>query len=232
MLHEPRCASLPKRHALFKCSIADLLAESLVQHHNPYSTVEGDVWALGCILAEMIGNVRPWTLASPEDRDYNDYLVDRTILYNMLPISDASYTLLTKIFSHHPERRPSLATIREEVLAMDTFFLSDAEAARWGWGKGIEKKMPRKMGKFEIPSASARRSEETSSGSFYSGTSASSSASCYSCGSSSSAFELSSSESSHLPITPPARAVEVFRTIEKAPSRLELGCHVAVAQTA
>ena len=180
----------------------------------------------------MIGNVRPWTLASPEDRDYNDYLVDRTILYDMLPVSDAAYTLLTKIFSHHPERRPSLAAIREEVLAMDTFFLSNAEAARWGWGEGIEKKLLRKMGKFEIPSASSRRSEETSSGSFYSGTSASSSASCYSCGSSSSAFELSSSESSHLPITPPARAVEVFRTIEKAPSRLELGLRVAVAQTA
>ena len=209
-----------------------MLAESLVQHHNPYSTVEGDVWALGCILAEMIGNVRPWTLASPEDRDYDDYLVDRTTLYGVLPVSDAAHTLLTKIFSHHPERRPSLAAIREEVLAMDTFFINDAEAARWGWGEVIEKKLLRKLDKFEIPSASSRRSEETSSRSFYSGTSASSSASCYSCGSSSSAFELNSSESSRQPITPPVQAVEVFRTVEKAPSRLELGLRAAVAQAA
>jgi len=202
-----------------------------VPNHNPYPTVEGDIWALGCILAEIIANVRPWTLASPEDRDYNDFLVDRTILYDALLVSDAAYTLLTKMFSSQPERRPSLAAIREEVLAMDTFFLDDAEAARWGWGERIKKKLLRKMSKIGMPIASSGRSSETSSGSFYSGTSPSSSASCYSCGSSSSAFELTSSESSCLPITPPARAVEVFRTVEKAPSRLELGLRVAVAQS-
>ena len=193
-------------------------------HHNPYSTVEGDVWALGCILAEMIANVRPWKLASPEDRDYSDYMVDRTMLYEMLPISDAAYTLLTKIFSPRPERRPSLAAMREEVLAMDTFFVSDGEAARWGWKERVEKKLVWKMGQIGMSS------EETSTGSFYSGTS-SSSASLYSCGSSSSAFESSSSQSSALPITPPTKAVEVFRTVEKAPSRLELGLRVAVAQS-
>ena len=217
-------------------------AESLVPHHPAYSTVEGDVWALGCILAEMIANVRPWRLAYPEDRNYNDYLVDRTILYDVLPISDAAYTLLTRIFSPLPERRPSLSAIREEVLAMDTFFVSDAEAKRWGWGERVEKKMLRKMkmGKFEMPTASSRRSDSdtssSSSGSFYSGTSASSSsssASCYSCGSSSSAFESTSSEWSSVPLTPPpARAVATFRTVEKAPSRLELGLRVAVAQSA
>ena len=199
-------------------------------HHNPYSTVEGDVWALGCILAEMIANVRPWKFASPEDRDYSDYLWDRTVLYEMLPISDAAYTLLTKIFSPRPERRPSLAAMREEVLAVDTFFVSDGEAARWGWKEGVEKKLLRKMGKIGMSSGSSGCSEETSFGSFYSVTS-SSSASVYSCGSSSSAFESSSSRSSPLPITPPAKAVEVFRTIEKAPSRLELGLRVAVAQS-
>ena len=80
--------------------------------HAPYSTVEGDVWALGCILAEMIANVRPWTVASPEDRSYTEYLVDRTMLYDMLPISDGAYTLFTKIFSSRPECRPSLAVLR------------------------------------------------------------------------------------------------------------------------
>ena len=199
-------------------------------HHVPYSTVEGDVWALGCILAEMIANVRPWKFASPEDRDYSDFLMDRTILYDMLPISDAAYTLLTKIFSSRPECRPSLAAMREEVLAMDTFFVSDREAAIWGRKGGVEKKSLRKMGKIGKSSASLRHSDETSSGSFYSVTS-SSSASVYSCGSSSSAFESSSSRSSPLPITPPAKAVELFRTIEKAPSRLNLGLRVAVAQS-
>ena len=214
------------------CPIVDLnlVAESLVPHHVPYSTVEGDVWALGCILAEMIANVHPWKFASPEDRDYSKFLMDRTMLYDMLPISDAAYTLLMKIFSSRPECRPSLAAMREEVLAIDTFFVSDREAAIWGWKEGVEKKLLRKMGKIGMSSAPLRRSDETSSGSFYSVTS-SSSASVYSCGSSSSAFESNSSRSSPLPVTPPTKAVEVFHPIEKAPSRLDLGLRVAVARS-
>ncbi|KAI0288669.1 kinase-like domain-containing protein, partial [Russula brevipes] len=104
--------------------------ESLAPHHDPYSTVRGDIWALGCILAEIIASVRPWKLASPDDRNYSDYLVDRAMLYDFLPVSDAAYTLLTKIFSARPEHRPSLAAIRAEVLAIDTFFLTEGEAAR------------------------------------------------------------------------------------------------------
>ncbi|KAH9959050.1 kinase-like domain-containing protein, partial [Russula dissimulans] len=97
--------------------------ESLVPHHEPYSTVEGDIWSLGCILAEMIATIRPWSTASPDDRRYNNYLVDCNILFNVLLLSDAAYSLLTQIFSPQPEHRPSLAAIRTEVLAMDTFFM-------------------------------------------------------------------------------------------------------------
>jgi hypothetical protein len=171
----------------------------------------------------MIANVRPWSKASPEDRRYNNFLVDRTMLYKTLPISDAARTFLTEIFSPLPEHRPSLAAIREKVLAMDTFFLSPEKELEW---------KATKLGTSFVP-ASRHLSEETSSGSYYSGTSesSSSSASCYSSGSSSSAFDSTSSESewSILPITPPARAVEVFRTVSKAPSRLDLGLPIAVA---
>ncbi|KAI9454928.1 hypothetical protein F5148DRAFT_1227753 [Russula earlei] len=75
------------------------------------------------------------------DSDYNHYMVDRAILSDVLPMSDTAYSLLTKIFSPRPERRPSLATIREEVLAMDTFFLTDEEAAKSGWAKRVAKKL-------------------------------------------------------------------------------------------
>ncbi|KAH9016888.1 kinase-like domain-containing protein [Lactarius hengduanensis] len=112
--------------------------ESLVAHHHPYSSAQGDVWALGCILAEMIGNVRPWSLATPEDSDYSHYLMERTVLFEKLPVSHTAYLLLRKIFSTKPELRPSLAAIRTEVLAMDTFFLTDSEAGNCGWGDRIE----------------------------------------------------------------------------------------------
>ncbi|KAI0301729.1 kinase-like domain-containing protein [Multifurca ochricompacta] len=205
--------------------------ESLVPHHRPYSTVQGDVWALGCILAEMISNVRPWTLATPEDKDYNDYMMDRTILFDVLPVSYPAYLLLRKIFGTQPEHRPSLATIRMEVLMMDTFFLTDEEAAECGWKDRIEKKKMRKMRVYGGAAFSSRRSSVTSSGSNYeSCTESSSPSSRYSYGSSSSAFDSSSAESSQRLVTPPAQAaVEVFHTIEKVSSRLEVAPRLATA---
>ena len=92
----------------------------------------------------MIGNARPWSQATPEDSDYSDYLMDRTVLFDMLPVSHTAYLLLRKIFSTKPEQRPSLAAIRTEVLAMDTFVLTDQEAAGCGADR-IEKQMLRKM---------------------------------------------------------------------------------------
>jgi serine/threonine protein kinase len=226
MLYEPRYA--PRATRYFIANLR-LLAESLVPHHHPYSTVEGDIWALGCILAEMIANVRPWSMASPEDRDFSDYLMDRAILLDVLPVSDGAYSLLTKIFSPRPERRPSLDEIRREVLAMDTFFLTDREAAICGWSDRLEKKLRRKMGKCAVPSVSSRCSDETSSGSYYPRTSSSS---CYSCGSSSSAFESISLESSSAPATPPAPAVEAFYSMDKkVASQVGLALPTAFHQT-
>ena len=184
----------------------------------------------------MTSNVRPWMLASPEDRDYSDFLMDRAILLDVLPVSDDTYSLLTKIFSPRPEYRPSLDEIRREVLAMDTFFLTDREAAICGWADRFEKKLRRKMGKCEVPSPPSRGSDETSSGSsgsYYPPTSESSysSTSRYSSGSSSSAFESISLESSPAPVTPPAPAVEAFHSMDKVANQgLELPV-TAVHQT-
>ncbi|KAH8984154.1 kinase-like domain-containing protein [Lactarius hatsudake] len=194
--------------------------ESLVPHHNPYSSAQGDVWALGCILAEMIGNVRPWSLATPEDSDYSYYLMNRTVLFDKLPVSHSAYLLLRKIFSTKPELRPSLAAIRTEVLAMDTFFLTSSEAGNCGWGDRMEKQKLRKLRARGVVSPPSRHSsaDTSSSGSYRFETCSlgSSSGSRYSCGSSSSAFDSSSGESIELPATPPAPVAEVIRTMDKA----------------
>jgi hypothetical protein len=182
----------------------------------------------------MIANVRPWTLASPGDRDYDDYLIDRAILLDTLPVSDGAYSLLTKIFSPRPERRPSLDDIRRKVIAMDTFFLTDREAAICGWADRLEKKLRRKMGMGNcgVPfiSSCICRSDETSSGSYYPPTSCSSSpsssASRHSSGSSSSAFGSTSLDSSAAPVTPPTPAVETFHSMDKAASHKGLALPV------
>jgi serine/threonine protein kinase len=197
----------------------------------PYSTVQGDTWALGCILAELIGNVRPWVVASPEDRNYNDYTMDRAILFEVLPVSHQAYLLLRKIFSTKPEWRPSLAAIRTEVLAIDTFFLSEEEAAGSGWTERLEKMMMCKIRARRVDTDALHRSSETSSGSYYRlFTDALSSSSRYSSGSSSSAFELSSAESNQSPVTPPAPAIEVIN-MDKVFSLLQLPPRMVVART-
>jgi hypothetical protein len=178
----------------------------------------------------MIANVRPWSSACPEDRDYSGYLMDHAALLDVLPVSDAAYSLLIQIFTPIPEFRPSLDEIRRQVLAMDTFFLTEREAAICGWADRLEKRLRRKMVKCSTSS------EESSCCGPYSTstcTSNSSSASYNSSGSSSSAFEsISLASSPLLPVTPPAPAVEIFHSFEKVPSRLELELRLAVAQTA
>ena len=176
----------------------------------------------------MIANVRPWWAATPEDTDYSDYLMDRTVLFDMLPVSDSAYQLLRKIFSPKPERRPSLATIRAEVLVMDTFFLTEAEAANCGWTDRLEKQMMRKMRAFGAVAVSSEMS--SSSESLETCSLGSSSASRNSTGSSSSAFDSSSAESSDLPVTPPAPVADVVRTMDKA-SLVVLVSRLAAAQS-
>ena len=203
-------------------------------HHEPYSSVHGDIWALGCILAEMIASVRPWSSATPEDENYSEYLMDRGVLLDILPLSLSGYRLLRKLFSSKPERRPSLAALRSQVLAVDTFFLTDAEAAQCGWTERLEKQMQRKL-RARGPVVVApimRRSPETSSssGTFETCNLGSSSESRYSTGSSSSVFDSSSAESSEMPATPPAQAAKVVRTMEKT-GRVVLAPRIAAARS-
>ena len=166
----------------------------------------------------MIGNARPWSEATPENSDYSDYLMDRTVLFDMLPVSHTAYLLLRKMFSIKAELRPSLAAIRAEVLAMDTFFLTDEEAAGCGWVDRMEKQMRRKVRARRVAPRPTRRSSKTSSGSYRFETCSleSSSASCNSDGSSSSALDSSSVESSDLPATPPAPVAEFVCSMNKA----------------
>ena len=51
MLHELRYVSLLDIGVIAQSLILNPVAESLVPHQKPYSTAEGDVWALGCVLA-------------------------------------------------------------------------------------------------------------------------------------------------------------------------------------
>ena len=180
----------------------------------------------------MIGDSRPGDSATPEDQVYSDYLMDRNVLFEMLPISHPAYLLLRKIFSTRPECRPSLSAIRTEVLALDTFFLTNEEAVGCGWVERMEKQMRRKLRARESAPSSSHRSSKTSSGSdcFKTRSLGSSSVSRYSTGSSTSAFDSSSAKSSESPVTTQAPATKVVRTMGKGKaSRLVLLSRVPTA---
>jgi len=85
-------------------TLCSMSPELLVPQHHSHSTAQGDVRALGCILAEMIGKVQPWSLATPEDSEYSESLMDCTVLFDMLPVPRAAYLhLLRKILSTKSE---------------------------------------------------------------------------------------------------------------------------------
>ncbi|KAF7352688.1 Serine/threonine protein kinase [Mycena venus] len=97
------------------------------QQHGSYSCRHSDIWALGVILTNMISGRNPWKVADLEDECYLSYLSNHDFLLHSLPISREANSLLKRCFQLHPVARPSIAQIREAVLKLDTFFLTDDE---------------------------------------------------------------------------------------------------------
>ncbi|KAJ7129552.1 kinase-like domain-containing protein [Mycena epipterygia] len=103
--------------------------ESINAEHTSgtYSTRHCDIWALGVILTNMICGRNPWKTAEPKDECFLAFLTDNDFLLKVLPISKGVNTILKRCFRLHPLTRPSISQIREEVLKLDTLFMSDAE---------------------------------------------------------------------------------------------------------
>ncbi|KAJ6628734.1 kinase-like domain-containing protein [Mycena sp. CBHHK59/15] len=97
--------------------------------NGSYSTRHCDIWALGVILTNMICGRNPWKTAETEDECFVAFLADSDFLLKVLPISRGANSILKRCFKMHPLARPSISQIREEVLKIDTFFITDKELA-------------------------------------------------------------------------------------------------------
>ncbi|KAJ6539457.1 kinase-like domain-containing protein [Mycena capillaripes] len=97
------------------------------EHNGRWSAPHSDIWSLGVILTNMICGRNPWKYADIEDELYLTYLGNNDFLREVLPISKGAHAILKQCFQPHPGARASISQIREQVLKVDTFFLTEEE---------------------------------------------------------------------------------------------------------
>lgn len=80
----------------------------------------------------MITSRAPWAKAITSDACFVEYLLNEDYLHEMLPISKGANDLFRKIFTYEPSERITLSALRKEIIALDTFFMTNDEIARAG----------------------------------------------------------------------------------------------------
>ncbi|KAI0826541.1 kinase-like domain-containing protein [Trametes gibbosa] len=100
--------------------------------YHPFSTEASDVWSLGVILTNLVAGRNPWDVATTKDKHYLQYLAYPGYLRTMLPISEETESILYEIFSSDPTTRITLPELRERILAVESFTMTDEEVASSG----------------------------------------------------------------------------------------------------
>lgn len=99
----------------------------LFQRLSSYSTLQNDVWSLGVILVNLTCGRNPWKQACPSDETFRAYLGNPDFLRSILPISDHTNRILKRIFALNPAARINLHDLRQEILAVKRFTMTDEE---------------------------------------------------------------------------------------------------------
>ncbi|KAI8986904.1 Pkinase-domain-containing protein [Trametes punicea] len=126
-------ATMAKVSDTFGCGSSNYMSPECIGEDydfRPYSTEASDVWSLGVILTNLVAGRNPWDYASSNDTNFLKFLATPGYLRQMLPISQTSADILQAIFTTDPSVRISLPELRDRVLAVDTFFMTEEEIAR------------------------------------------------------------------------------------------------------
>ncbi|KAJ7577634.1 kinase-like domain-containing protein [Mycena floridula] len=87
-----------------------------------FSTIHSDIWALGVIMTNMLTGRNPWRRALTTDGGFRTFFEDPGYLYKALPISKSAAEILQGMFKINSLARTPLSTLREQIIAADTFF--------------------------------------------------------------------------------------------------------------
>ncbi|WWD21105.1 hypothetical protein CI109_105586 [Kwoniella shandongensis] len=99
----------------------------LFERLESYSTETNDVWSLGVILVNLTCGRNPWRQACPSDETFRAYVHNSDFLRTILPISHATNQILKGLFALEPQDRTSLKVLREQILRVDRFTMTDEE---------------------------------------------------------------------------------------------------------
>ena len=92
-----------------------------------YCTASNDLWSLGVILVNLTCGRNPWRQACPSDETFRAYVHNPDFLRTILPISHATNKILKGLFSLEARDRTSLRNLRRQVLAVETFTMTEDE---------------------------------------------------------------------------------------------------------
>ncbi|KZV63834.1 kinase-like protein, partial [Peniophora sp. CONT] len=95
-----------------------------------YSPKHSDIWALGVILMNMLTGRSPWRAAVHSEGCYVGFMHDPLYLRTMLPLSRPTTTLIGSILQLNPLLRLSIKDIKDEIMNIPTFFMSELEVSR------------------------------------------------------------------------------------------------------
>ncbi|ORY24790.1 kinase-like domain-containing protein [Naematelia encephala] len=99
----------------------------LFERLDHYSTEHNDLWSLGVILVNLTCGRNPWRQACPSDETFRAFVHNPDFLRTILPISHATNNILRGLFALEPRERTSLRELRRQILAIDTFTMTEDE---------------------------------------------------------------------------------------------------------
>ena len=92
-----------------------------------YDPFLSDIWSLGVILLNMITGQNLWGKATAKDVHFIQFLMDPDFMYHASSMSCEAQSILLSLLEIDPAHRMSLSTLREEIMAVETFFRPASE---------------------------------------------------------------------------------------------------------